>query len=190
MPLCLVAGCLGNERMREYNLGSFVSKFLLIQDNSVLTTQLLLLAPFFSWPGLRSLRKTESPAAVSQGSRTSQTTKSYAFITLTLITVFSLISTIFRLPVTPPKPHKQGKTDKRLFNAGIWTVHFGFDNEGHDSQRGMRELIRDMELDVVGLLETDLQRTAFGHRDLTRVLVEDLGYVSVPSLNPLFGVPT
>lgn len=176
--------------MREYNLGSFVSKFLLIQDNSVLTTQLLLLAPFFSWPGLRSLRKTESPAAVSQGSRTSQTTKSYAFITLTLITVFSLISTIFRLPVTPPKPHKQGKTDKRLFNAGIWTVHFGFDNEGHDSQRGMRELIRDMELDVVGLLETDLQRTAFGHRDLTRVLVEDLGYVSVPSLNPLFGVPT
>jgi len=55
-------------------------------------------------------------------------------------------------------------------------VHFGIDNEGHDSQRGMRNLIRDMELDIVGLLETDLHRTAFGHRDLTRLLVEDMNY--------------
>lgn len=57
-------------------------------------------------------------------------------------------------------------------------------NEGRDSQRGMRDLIkcvygisfdiekrfnlcfRDMKLDIVGLLETDLHRTAFGHRDL------------------------
>jgi len=55
-------------------------------------------------------------------------------------------------------------------------VHFGIDNEGHDSQGGMRNLIRDMELDIVGLLETDLHRTAFGHRDLTRLLVEDMNY--------------
>lgn len=70
--------------------------------------------------------------------------------------------------------------------AGIWAVHFGIDNEGHDSQKGMLRVIKDMELDVVGLLETDLhvsvgcglgnlvlllirlavQRTPFGHRDL------------------------
>ncbi|KAG6844286.1 hypothetical protein H0H87_008155 [Tephrocybe sp. NHM501043] len=36
--------------------------------------------------------------------------------------------------------------------------------------------VADMQLDVVGLLETDLYRTAFGHRDLTRVAVEELGY--------------
>ncbi len=44
----------------------------------------------------------------------------------------------------------------RLVNAGIWAVHFGIDNAGRDSQRGMRDLFRDMDLDVVGLLETDL----------------------------------
>jgi len=33
-----------------------------------------------------------------------------------------------------------------------------------------------MQLDIVGLLETDLHRTSFGHRDLTRFIVEDMGY--------------
>jgi hypothetical protein len=33
-----------------------------------------------------------------------------------------------------------------------------------------------MDLDVVGMLETDLHRTVFGGRDLTRAVVEDLGY--------------
>jgi hypothetical protein len=43
-----------------------------------------------------------------------------------------------------------------ILNAGIWTVHFGIDNAGRDSQRGMRDLFRDMDLEIVGLLETDL----------------------------------
>jgi len=43
-----------------------------------------------------------------------------------------------------------------MLTAGIWTVHFGIDNEGRDSQRRMRDLVSDMQLDVVGLLETDL----------------------------------
>lgn len=33
-----------------------------------------------------------------------------------------------------------------------------------------------MELDVIGLLETDLHRTVYGNRDLTRVALQDLGY--------------
>jgi hypothetical protein len=55
-------------------------------------------------------------------------------------------------------------------------VHFGIDNIGHDSQRLIRDIIRDMQLDVVGLLETDLHRTVYGNRDLTRVALQDLGY--------------
>jgi len=55
-------------------------------------------------------------------------------------------------------------------------VHFGIDNEGRDSQRRMRDLVGDMQLDVVGLLETDLHRIPYGNRDLTRVMTEELGY--------------
>lgn len=175
----LGAGSSGRGRTRKSHNSCPLNQNVLTQFLfRVLTAQLLFLAPFFSWPGLRSLRSAPPTDPAHASSGTSRSTKKYALIALTLISVGSLISTMSRLPLVPPKPHKQGKADKRMLNAGIWTVHFGFDNEGHDSQRGMRELIKDMELDVVGLLETDLHRTAFGHRDLTRVLVEDLGYVS------------
>ena len=40
------------------------------------------------------------------------------------------------------------------------------------------ELVRDMQVDVIGLLESDLHRFVYGNRDLTRVMAEELGYVS------------
>jgi hypothetical protein len=39
----------------------------------------------------------------------------------------------------------------------------------------MRDVIKELELDVVGLLETDLQRIIMGNRDTTQFLAEDLG---------------
>ncbi|CAE6515195.1 unnamed protein product [Rhizoctonia solani] len=99
--------------------------------------------------------------------------KSRIRATLGLVMVLAMSVALYRTPRSPPVPHHSGD---RLITAGIWTMHFGQDNEGRDSQRRMRDLIRDMELDVVGLLETDLHRTVFGHRDLTQVIAEELGY--------------
>ncbi|KZT06123.1 uncharacterized protein LAESUDRAFT_743576 [Laetiporus sulphureus 93-53] len=99
--------------------------------------------------------------------------RSASFAALSLLCMLSLLVTMYRWPMAVVQPHRPGS---RLVRAGIWTVHFGIDNEGRDSQRRMRDLIRDMELDVVGLLETDLHRTVFGNRDLTRVMVEELGF--------------
>ncbi|CUA75942.1 Protein cwh43 [Schizosaccharomyces pombe 972h-] [Rhizoctonia solani] len=99
--------------------------------------------------------------------------KSRIRATLGLVMVLTMSVALYRTPRGPPVPHHSGD---RLITAGIWTMHFGQDNEGRDSQRRMRNLIRDMELDVVGLLETDLHRTVFGHRDLTQVIAEELGY--------------
>jgi len=39
----------------------------------------------------------------------------------------------------------------------------------------MRDVIKELELDVVGLLESDLQRIIMGNRDTTQFLAEDLG---------------
>ncbi|KAJ2911915.1 hypothetical protein MD484_g8496, partial [Candolleomyces efflorescens] len=146
------------------------------RTDAVLTAQLLCLAPAFSWPGFKKHRELALPSSEPEpdSATTPPSSKKYAYITLALATALSVFGTLYHLPLSPPRPHKPGST--RILNAGIWTVHFGFDNVGHDSQRGMKALIQDMQLDVVGLLETDLHRTAFGHRDLTRVLVEDLGY--------------
>lgn len=65
--------------------------------------------------------------------------------------------------------------DERVLTAGIWTVHFGLDQNMQDSTRRMSRLFKELDMDVVGLLETDLHRPVFGNRDMTQWLAEDLG---------------
>ncbi|KAG6909998.1 hypothetical protein DXG01_013998 [Tephrocybe rancida] len=137
------------------------------RTDAVLVAQMACLALAFRWPRVNSsqLSKVDTAStkvAVSLGKGL-----------LAVVSVLSVLGTLYRWPSSPPRPWRSGP---RIFNAGIWTVHFGIDNGGRDSQRGITDLIKDMQLDVVGLLETDLYRTAFGHRDLTRVAVEELGY--------------
>ncbi|KAF8893298.1 Frag1/DRAM/Sfk1 family-domain-containing protein [Mucidula mucida] len=96
--------------------------------------------------------------------------------TVALISTVAVLATLYRLPTSPVQPFRSGH---RMVRAGIWTIHFGLDNKGRDSQRRVAKLIRDMELDVVGLLETDLHRQVFGNRDLTRVILEDGYYADI-----------
>ena len=65
--------------------------------------------------------------------------------------------------------------EHRLVTAGMWTVHFALDQEMHDSSRRMATLLKDLELDVFGLVESDLHRPVFGNRDLSLYLAEELG---------------
>ncbi|KAI9451059.1 Frag1/DRAM/Sfk1 family-domain-containing protein [Lactarius psammicola] len=134
----------------------------------VLAAQLALLAPSFNWRTLSAPSTTPLRPVPPLARR-------YIRASLALIAVAALVGPLRRsAPPTPvPAP---AHARARLVNAGIWAVHFGIDNAGRDSQRGMRDLFRDMDLDVVGLLETDLHRPVFGGRDLTRAAVEDLGY--------------
>ncbi|OWZ55107.1 calcofluor white hypersensitive protein [Cryptococcus neoformans 125.91] len=108
--------------------------------------------------------------------RTQRRTKAVAQFTLIATAFLSISSVIFgysQVPTEKPVPYYP---EHRIFSGGIWTVHFGVDKEGRDSQRRMRELVRDMQVDVLGLLETDLHRFVYGNRDLTRAIAEDLGY--------------
>jgi hypothetical protein len=65
--------------------------------------------------------------------------------------------------------------DEKVLTAGIWTIHFSLDNDMWSSERRMRDAIKDLEIDVIGLLESDLQRIIMGNRDTTQYLAEDLG---------------
>jgi endonuclease/exonuclease/phosphatase family metal-dependent hydrolase len=64
---------------------------------------------------------------------------------------------------------------EKIITAGIWTIHFGLDNPMWTSERRMANLIRELELDVIGLLESDTQRIIMGNRDSTQYLAEELG---------------
>ena len=65
--------------------------------------------------------------------------------------------------------------DDKILTAGIWTIHFALDNDMWSSEYRMRDVIKELEIDVVGLLETDNQRIIMGNRDPTQVLAEELG---------------
>ncbi|ORX35356.1 Frag1/DRAM/Sfk1 family-domain-containing protein [Kockovaella imperatae] len=94
-------------------------------------------------------------------------------IAAVILSILALAAGYAHIPSKPPVPYYP---EHRIFSGGIWAVHFGVDEPGRDSQRRMMELLRDMQVDVVGLLETDLHRAVYGNRDLTRIISEELGY--------------
>jgi hypothetical protein len=83
--------------------------------------------------------KARSVAKALSGLQLPAKTRSYSYVTLAVISTLSVLATLYRLPVTAPQPWRPGP---RIFRAGIWTVHFGIDNEGRDSQRRMMRLIK------------------------------------------------
>ncbi|KAG0056772.1 hypothetical protein BGZ89_002009, partial [Linnemannia elongata] len=95
----------------------------------------------------------------------------YSKVSLVGLILCSVFICLRRLPRESPKPYHP---EHRLITAGIWTIHFAIDDEMRNSELRMRDAIRDLELDVIGLLESDLQRMIMGNRDLTQFLAEDL----------------
>ncbi|KAF9980634.1 hypothetical protein BGZ75_008196 [Mortierella antarctica] len=95
----------------------------------------------------------------------------YSKLSLVGLVLASLTVCYNRLPKSIPQPYH---ADHKLITAGIWTIHFAIDNDMYSSEIRMRDAIRDLELDVIGLLESDLQRMIMGNRDLTQFLSEDL----------------
>jgi hypothetical protein len=86
----------------------------------------------FDWPS----RKGMIPSNILH---IPSSTGSFARHLLTLFSLSAVLVTIYRWPPIGPRPYKSGT---QIFNAGIWTVHFGIDNVGYDSQRLIRDLIR------------------------------------------------
>ncbi|KAG1725361.1 uncharacterized protein EDB91DRAFT_1239861 [Suillus paluster] len=160
--LNLAVFVMSNKAGRTYFTAFFVTVLLILAD---VWTVAYAFVPGGTYLRERSDLKRTVPNTVPS---------SAGFLARHLLTLFSLsavLVTIYRWAPIGPIPYKSGTG---LFNAGIWTVHFGIDNIGHDSQRLIRDL--NMELDVIGLLETDLHRPVYGNRDLTRLALEDLGY--------------
>jgi uncharacterized membrane protein YuzA (DUF378 family) len=139
-------------------------KYLRERSDIVSAVQLVLLAPAFHLPWTK-----RSPVL----SNMRYTAISLIKTSLSLISILALLSTLYQYPVrSSPTP----TTVPSVVTAGVWTLHFGLNNHGRDSQRQLQKIIRNLNLDVVGFLETDLHRIVFGHRDLTLRIIEESGY--------------
>lgn len=98
--------------------------------------------------------------------------KSYYVYVLAAVQLLSISVAYLRFPTNDYVPHHK---DDKVVTAGIWTIHFGLDNNMWSSEGRMRDVLQELELDVIGLLESDTQRIIMGNRDITQVLAEDMG---------------
>lgn len=94
---------------------------------------------------------------------------------LSILTILLALSIAILFKRYPTKPYQPYNSSSQSFTAGIWCVHFGLDNDMWSSETRMRDLIRDAEVDIIGLLESDTQRLIGGNRDFTQTIAEDLG---------------
>ncbi|KAF2738036.1 calcofluor white hypersensitive protein precursor [Polyplosphaeria fusca] len=120
-------------------------------------------------PPIQSLTRYKGKPNVNPAARRQ---RSYYLYALALLELLALAIAYLRFPsynYTPYHPEEKSVT------AGIWTIHFSLDNDMWSSEHRMRDLIKEMEVDVIGLLESDLQRIIMGNRDTTQFLAEDLG---------------
>ncbi|KJZ77615.1 hypothetical protein HIM_02792 [Hirsutella minnesotensis 3608] len=121
--------------------------------------------------GVFNYNSSQSRRQQPKRSSPSQHKKYYGVATL-VVNILFLCAAFKRFPTNDYKPYH---AEDRVLTAGIWTIHFSLDNDMWSSEYRMRDLIKEMELDVVGLLESDLQRIIMGNRDTTQFLAEDLG---------------
>ncbi|EFW16726.1 hypothetical protein D8B26_001300 [Coccidioides posadasii str. Silveira] len=131
------------------------------------TTMLLIGAGVFSASVSNS-----SPYKNKKATSSNKKQRSYYYYVVAVLQIVSIATSFMRFPTNDYTPHHK---DEKLVTAGIWTVHFSLDNAMWSSEKRMRDLIKELELDVVGLLESDLQRIIMGNRDTTQYLAEDLG---------------
>jgi len=66
------------------------------------------------------------------------------------------------------------KEHPKMFSAGIWAFHFGYDNDAYPSMERASQLINNSGVDVIGLLETDAARPYIGNHDIASWLAERL----------------
>ncbi|MCJ1307744.1 hypothetical protein MMC25_001392 [Agyrium rufum] len=107
-----------------------------------------------------------------KGFLTSQQLKSHGFLTLLGLEILAFATSYIRFPTNDYSPYHK---DDKMITAGIWCIHFYLDNDMWSSEYRMRDVIKELELDVVGLLETDTQHIIGGNRDMSQFLAEDLG---------------
>lgn len=119
-----------------------------------------------------SLGLWKSRCSESQIKTTSKRTRMLGTVALSILALISQLVPLFR--AVDPQSIKPHHPSDRVFTAGIWTIHFGLDQSMWESSRRIAELVEDMQLDVIGLLESDTHRTVFGNRDLTQYLAERL----------------
>eukprot|EP01105_Mastigella_eilhardi_P002417 TRINITY_DN1299_c0_g1_i4.p1 TRINITY_DN1299_c0_g1~~TRINITY_DN1299_c0_g1_i4.p1 ORF type:complete len:636 (-),score=109.56 TRINITY_DN1299_c0_g1_i4:362-2152(-) len=101
-------------------------------------------------------------------------------------------ASVHRLLVWPSPPPQSGNYEPNsTISTMIWAVHFGYDNYGQNNFHDLARKIRDANVQVVGLLETDLARPFNANWDVVEWLGEELNMYTnygPPTMKNTWGV--
>ncbi|GAA5953754.1 hypothetical protein JCM3765_006958 [Sporobolomyces pararoseus] len=124
--------------------------------------------------GLYPLRSSTNTSPIPTISTTSRTLRRHVSISFLMIVFLSLAISGWRHNILWGTSAQPNHPENRIITAAIWTVHFGLDGKMWESQRRMAQIVRDAEIDVIGLLESDVHRIVGGNRDITQYISESL----------------
>ena len=183
----LISSAVRHSPGKSFGIGSFVYPFLILFHVWVVayafvpggplvrehTDWLMITLMLFIGAGVYSAQVSNSsnPKPKSAGP-SGRRQRSYYVYVLAALQLLSIATAYLRFPTNDYQPYHK---DDKVVTAGIWTVHFGLDNDMWASERRMRDVIQELELDIVGFLESDTQRIIMGNRDITQFFADDLG---------------
>jgi len=97
-------------------------------------------------------------------------------IVLGVLFVFGLIPASLHRAVYYPRNIGLGAPSAQptVINGMIWNIHFGYDNFGRNNFQGVADAIRERNINVLGILESDTTRPVSANLDVVEFLAEDL----------------
>jgi len=137
------------------------------------------LAAHFAWG-----KKKKAPADTTSKSRRATkgaSPRKEVVIVLAVLLVFGLVpATFYRLVHSPRNvvPSNAVPGQPTIINGMIWNIHFGYDNWGRNNFYGVAEAIRERDINVLGILESDTTRTVSSNLDVVEFLAESLNMYS------------
>lgn len=103
-----------------------------------------------------------------------------------MLTLFvaSVLHGVMKMNVQDRREKLVNIRDPNVLTVGIWTVHFAVDNEGYFSHENITNLIHKLDIDVIGLLETDTLRPIGGNRNSMRFVADKLNMHTIYGPRP------
>jgi len=128
---------------------AFVPGGFLLRErtNLVMTITMSLIGAGVYSTAILSTTNKGKPASAINLSPSQRRVKSYFFCVLAALELAAIGVAYMRFPAMDYEPYNKGA---KVVSAGIWTVHFGIDNHMWSSERRMRDLIKEMEVDIIG----------------------------------------
>jgi hypothetical protein len=126
-----------------------------------------------AWTGKKDK---DSDSKARRASKASSPRKEIVIV-LGALFVFGLIPATLHRAVFHPRNVGLGaptSTQPTVINGMIWNIHFGYDNFGRNNFHGVADAIRERNINVLGILESDTTRPVSANLDVVEFLAENL----------------